>query len=197
MSSPGAARHGVLLAGGAGSRLGSGKPSAELAGRPLIDFPLAAMRAAGLEVTIVAKRESELPAGTRAIHEPDAPLHPLLGIVTALELLDEPVVVCACDMPFVTGELLAWIASINEAPVAVPRRGEMIDPLLGRYTPAALPALRQALAAGGSARAAVEGAGLREITDVELARFGEPDRLLFDVDTPEDLQIAAQMTVCT
>ncbi|MBJ7457701.1 MAG: molybdenum cofactor guanylyltransferase [Thermoleophilaceae bacterium] len=203
MSGSAVTGHGVLLAGGAGSRLGFAKPSAELGGRPLIDYPLTAMRDAGLAVTIVAKRGSELPAQClsdgrdwprpNVIREPDAPLHPLLGIATALELLDSPAVFCACDMPFVTSALLAWIAGLDEANVAVPRRGEVVDSLIGRYTPGALPELRAALDAGGSARSAVECAGLRAISEAELARFGTPARLLFDVDTPEDLELATRM----
>ena len=46
---------GVVLAGGRGSRLGGAKPTAELAGRPLISYPLAALAEAGLDAAVVAK----------------------------------------------------------------------------------------------------------------------------------------------
>jgi CTP:molybdopterin cytidylyltransferase MocA len=39
---------GAVLAGGRGSRIGGGKPTIELAGRPLISYRLAAIEAAGL-----------------------------------------------------------------------------------------------------------------------------------------------------
>ncbi|HET9153212.1 MAG TPA: NTP transferase domain-containing protein, partial [Solirubrobacterales bacterium] len=46
---------GVVLAGGRGSRLGGGKAGIELAQRPLISYPLAAIEAAGLEAVVVTK----------------------------------------------------------------------------------------------------------------------------------------------
>lgn len=51
---------GAVLAGGRGSRLGGAKPTAELAGRPLISYPLAALAAAGLEAFVVAKPSTDL-----------------------------------------------------------------------------------------------------------------------------------------
>ena len=42
-------------------------------------------------------------------------------------------VVCACDMPYLTGELLAWLSRL-EAPLAVASAGGRIQPLLGRYS---------------------------------------------------------------
>ncbi|MGH2902423.1 MAG: NTP transferase domain-containing protein, partial [Solirubrobacteraceae bacterium] len=46
---------GVILAGGKGRRLDGAKASALLGGRPLASYPVAAMRAAGLEALLVAK----------------------------------------------------------------------------------------------------------------------------------------------
>ena len=199
-----AAARGIVLAGGAGSRLGVNKPSAPLAGRPLIEYPIDALHAAGLAVTVLAKSGSSLPpfeppryAGDRAVAvaiEPQEPRHPLRGIVSALEAYrNAPVVVVACDMPFVSAELIAWLATLDDAAAAVPEYAGRLHPMLGRYTPDALAALSECLREQGSVASAVEKAGLRRITDVELARFGDPGRLLFDVDTPADLERAEQM----
>lgn len=54
-----AAPLGVVLAGGRGSRLGGAKATAELAGRPLISYPLAALAEAGLEAVVVAKPDTD------------------------------------------------------------------------------------------------------------------------------------------
>jgi molybdenum cofactor guanylyltransferase len=51
---------GAVLAGGHGRRLGGTKPTAELAGRPLISYPLAALEAAGLAAFVVAKPSTDL-----------------------------------------------------------------------------------------------------------------------------------------
>ena len=119
-----------MLAGGAGSRLGGAKATALLAGAPLIEHVLEAVRAGGLEAVVIAKASSPLPPlDVRVVLEPDLPRHPVCGIVTGLRELvggDDVLVVCACDMPFVTGELLAWIAQ-RQAPLAVASASRMPD----------------------------------------------------------------------
>jgi molybdopterin-guanine dinucleotide biosynthesis protein A len=66
---------GVVLAGGRGSRLGGAKPTAELAGRPLISYPLAALAEAGLEAAVVAKPDTDL--GGRPLARTDLGGRPL------------------------------------------------------------------------------------------------------------------------
>jgi molybdopterin-guanine dinucleotide biosynthesis protein A len=58
---------GAVLAGGRGRRLGGGKATALLAGRPLLSYPLAAMAAAGIEAFVVAKPDTELPPFVSAL----------------------------------------------------------------------------------------------------------------------------------
>lgn len=180
---------GVVLAGGASKRFGSPKAAAPLGGRAMIEYPLAAMREAGLTPVIVAKRDNELPALSEAVEvlrEPDRPRHPLCGVITALERLGGPVVVCACDMPFVSAQLIAWLAALPDE-VAITTAGGRPQPMLGRYSASALPALRAALDSESSVRDAVEAAGARLLDAAELSRFGDPARLTADVDSPEAL----------
>ena len=82
---------GVVLAGGAGRRMGGAKPGTPLAGRPLIAYPLTALRAVLAPVAVVAKSDSVLPvlgAGVELWREPDEPRHPLAGILEALRRAD-------------------------------------------------------------------------------------------------------------
>jgi molybdopterin-guanine dinucleotide biosynthesis protein A len=185
---------GALLAGGRGTRMGGNKPLVEIAGRPLFMYALDAFQSAGLRTSIVAKPSNGLaayegtghpPAGY--VEEPEDPVHPLLGIATALESLGSPIVVCACDMPLVTGELLEWLAAQEGHDAVVCRAGGYLQPLLGRYGPALIDELNAAVAGGASGRVFVEGLGerARVVDEDELSRFGAIDRLLLDVDTPE------------
>src|SRR5947207_1104539 len=104
-----AAPIGVVLAGGLGRRLGGPKATVALQGRPLISYPLDALRQAVGDVVIVAKVDSKLPrlAGVEVWVEPELPRHPLAGLVHALSLAaGAPIVVCACDLPLVTPALI-------------------------------------------------------------------------------------------
>jgi molybdopterin-guanine dinucleotide biosynthesis protein A len=174
--------------------MGVPKPLVLLAGRHLIDHPLAALAEAGLEATVVAKPDSELPDLGCTVHrEPAEPFHPLLGIATALRLeAGRTVVSVPCDMPFVPPSLLAWLAARDE-PLVVCEEGGRLQPLLGRFTPALGKDLGAAVEAGVPARDAVIAIGARVVSEAELSNFGPPERVLFNVNDPADLTEAERM----
>jgi molybdopterin-guanine dinucleotide biosynthesis protein A len=206
---------GVVLAGGRGSRLGGAKPTAELAGRPLISYPLAALAEAGLETVVVLKPGTDLGgrplprtaglgstapsgAGQRTtagegdvvvLFEPAEPVHPLAGIVAALRQTGRPIVVVGCDFPFVPPVLLRALADAPER-LVVPAPGGDLQPLVARWTPALLPALDAALDREEPLRRTVATLSPRLLTDAELAAFGDPARIFFNVNTPADLRHA-------
>ena len=104
----------AILAGGQGRRMGGHKALADFHGEPLIARPLRAAADAGLDAVVVAKAATALPALDVPVWlEPDEPVHPLLGIVTALERAERPVVAVGCDMPFVSADLLAREAAMR------------------------------------------------------------------------------------
>lgn len=181
----------AILAGGRATRLGGDKVLAQLAGRPLISYPLEAAHAASAEIIVVAKPGTDLPdLEVEVLREPPEPFHPLCGIVAALERAGErPIIVIAADMPFVTGGLLAWMEGLDD-PLAVPRHGGRLHPLLGRYDGSVLEQLKSALKTEGAVQEVVASLGPREITAGELERFGDPEHLLFNVNTSEDLAAA-------
>ena len=168
----------AVLAGGRGRRMGGAKALARFDGEPLIAWPIAAAVAADLEVVIIAKAATPLPQLRAPVwHEPDEPVHPLLGVVTALERAGRPVLAIACDMPFLTSDLLARLAAGPEAAVEVDGR---LAPFPARYEPAALPALRAALAREAPVRQT-----LAELAPVTIA-IGDA-RLVASINTPEEL----------
>jgi molybdopterin-guanine dinucleotide biosynthesis protein A len=183
---------GAILAGGAGLRIGGDKAIVELQGRPLIWYPLEAVRQALKEVAIVAKADTLLPtlSGVTIWIEPAVPRHPLIGITQALALADgRPVVTCPADLPFVTPELIRRLARANpgRAPAVVACARGVMQPLLGCYRPSSLDLL------GRAARAATS--PLRETIeaiDPVLLEVDDPDEL-FTVNSPDELLMAAAM----
>jgi molybdopterin-guanine dinucleotide biosynthesis protein A len=183
---------GVVLAGGASVRMGASKATVELGGMPLAERALRALRAAGLDVALVAKEGDTLPVTDAPLWVESRPeRHPLAGILTALEQAGGPVFVCACDMPFVTPELAAHIAGLTGT--AVPHAGGRLHPLLARYEPAAADALGVALEQSAPLHEAVRNAGAAIVAETDIARFGDPARLLFNVNTPADLARAEEL----
>jgi molybdopterin-guanine dinucleotide biosynthesis protein A len=137
---------GAVLAGGLGRRIGGDKGMVELDGRPLLGYPVAALRAVLEQVVIVARPETLLPAEvtreTAVWTEPDGQArHPACGIAHALRCAPgRAVVVVACDMPLLSGELLRALAftDADGAPALVPRAAGVLQPLCARYEQAAL-----------------------------------------------------------
>jgi molybdopterin-guanine dinucleotide biosynthesis protein A len=180
----------VVLAGGEGSRLGRPKATVPLAGTPLIAHVVHAAEAAGLRPVIVAKADSELPdVGVAVLREPAEPRHPLVGLITALRDVDEAIVALGCDTPFLPPPLLRRLAEL-EAEAAVVEAGGRLHPLIARYSPPVLPALERSLEAGVSLTAAVEGLGPEVIGEEALRELGEPERITFNVNRPDDLAAA-------
>jgi molybdopterin-guanine dinucleotide biosynthesis protein A len=183
---------GVVLAGGAGRRIGGSKALATLNRRALISYPLEAVWRALGNVTIVAKPDTALPSvlGAEVWIEPQEPRHPLTGIAHAISLAGgRPVLICASDMPLVTPELIGAIAHADPrgAPAVVASSGGEIQPLLACYRPSALAPLTEAAQDPGiRLRSAVEA--------LNPARYEVEDaECLFNVNSPDELLQAAAM----
>lgn len=164
---------GAVLAGGQSRRFGSDKALAMLAGRPLLDHALTALRPHCDRLLIVG-RESDVMASA-----PDRPapgLGPLGGIAGALAFAAahgfDAVLTIPVDCPRLSGELVTLLAPPPALLAA--------QPVIGLWPVTALTALDAQLADGGdrSVRAFAHRIGARAVA-------GEFD--LPNINRPEDL----------
>ncbi len=119
---------------------------------------------------------------------------PLGGIATALQQAQTPFLAAvACDMPFVSGPLLAYLADFLAAhpriDIALPRDEHDIQPLhavyrVARTEPAFVATLQRPRA---SIRAAFRGLRVRLFPATELASF-QPQRAFWNINTPTEYQ---------
>ncbi len=179
----------AILAGGRSRRMGTPKAGVRLGdGRTLLDHVADAARNAGLDPVVVAKRDSPLPAhDLTRWDEPDEPRHPLTGVAAALRRAGAPLVVVPVDLPYVAPGLLAALAVRPERLAVVEAAGRR-HPLLGRFDPADADALADAAARGAPVVATVRALGATIVGPDEVARHGDPARLLRNVNRPEDLR---------
>jgi molybdopterin-guanine dinucleotide biosynthesis protein A len=169
---------GVVLAGGAGRRMGGEKAARTLRGRPMAAYVADSLAAVCPRVVLVGQGP-RLEGVELWDDEPAEPRHPLTGIVYALEKAGDAVLVCAADMPFVTAATLRALAAAGGDAVAV--SAGRLQPVLALYTPAAL----------GTLRAAEPGEPLtRTVERLDPIRIEVPAGEARSIDTPEELAAA-------
>jgi molybdopterin-guanine dinucleotide biosynthesis protein A len=145
------------------------------------------------EITGGVRLKADLaPVGTpavRVISDRVADSGPLGGLDAALAAArDDVLVLIACDMPFVTAELLQHlIALTREADAVVPWTERGYHPLCAAYTRACRPAIAARLRERRLEMIGLfEDIRMRAVTAGELDAFGEHRRLLANVNTPAD-----------
>lgn len=145
------------------------------------------------EVCLVGRADAYARLGLPVV--PDASLAdgapavgPLAGLVALLERVGERnAITLACDMPYLTGAMLARLAAIAPEALAVaPREGAepaLWSPFFARYDAARLATIaRTKLEEGRRSLRAV----LESIDTYELPLSAEERRALRDWDSPED-----------
>jgi molybdenum cofactor guanylyltransferase len=185
----------AILAGGRARRLGGVDKSALLIGdRTILDRQLAAIRGLTPHILIVANDEARYRnTGVPVVRDRIDGAGSLGGLYTALiEAPTEQIVVMACDMPFLDARFLAHLAAAGApADVAVPRDARGYHPLCASWQRRLAAHLEARINAGLLRVAdALDGLDVREIGPDELARFDPTGRLLLNVNTPDDYDVA-------
>jgi molybdopterin-guanine dinucleotide biosynthesis protein A len=182
---------GLLLTGGASSRFGQDKGAFVIAGRAeSLARRTARLLADATHPTLeVGPGYSGLPAFVE-----DSPGRgPLVAMAAGVQRLRAngwagPAIVVATDLPLLTRDFLAWLASYPGVRSVVPAIGGVPQPLSARFASPDLDTAVELAAAGRRA--------MRDLlTDIEVvlagpelwaAASGGPD-VLTDIDTPADL----------
>lgn len=174
-----------------------GRPKAEM---DLGGQPLAAWAAASLaqvcEQVVQVGGEPIAGLGWPVWPDDRADAGPAAGLEAALRGARGPVIVCAVDTPFVPPGLLrtAYRSIRHGALAAVPYWGERWHPLCGAYCPDVLPYLTARLEARQiDLRGLLENVAVRPLHEAMLRAFGDPDRVLQNVNSPEDLERAREL----
>lgn len=194
--------HGAILAGGEARRM-DGQPKGLLAvgGRRILDRLVDAfLEAFGTLPLLVANAPDadQWRGDLRVVSDRRPGVGTLGGLYTAVSEAPAPVVCVAWDMPFVPATLLVALGSHLAAhDVSIPasggRRG--VEPLCAGYGPATGPAMANALDRGDLRAIAFHDAvRVRVLSDSEVRRFGDPERIFFNVNTSDDLVRANGMT---
>ncbi len=192
----------VLLAGGANRRYQGRQKALESVGGELIAVRAIQVLGEAADRVVLVANDGEAFKSLGLETRPDLRpgLGALGGIFTAVSWAEElgyrGALVAACDMPFLSAGLLGRLAEDAEAdevvaPESESRRG--LEPLCAFYGAGCRAAIEAALDRGD--RAVISffpNVRLRVIPLAEIARFGNPELLFLNVNTPEDLERAEE-----
>ena len=142
---------GIVLAGGASSRLGQDKALIDVAGVPLIERVVLCLQSVVDEVVLVTDRPRDLAFLGLPMTDD---LYPKVGVLGGLHaglsaVRTEYGLVVGCDMPFLNADLLRYMITLtNGYDVILPRLGEYSEPLHAIYSKRCLPRIEQTIEVG-------------------------------------------------
>lgn len=183
----------AILAGGRARRFGGRDKSRLLVqGRSIINRQMDVLQQVTDEIFVVAPEAGRFAdLGVPVYADEIAGAGAVGGIYTALtSATRELVLVVACDLPFLDARLLLRLVELSSGrDGAWVRTARGPEPLLACYRRGARFAIRREIDAGRLKAAGLDAAlTLAELEGAELEQFGRPERLLANLNTPEDYE---------
>lgn len=181
---------GAVLCGGASRRMGTDKALIEIDGVVMAERAALVLEAAGCHpVVFIGGNDTALEEAGRTVYADRWPgSGPVGGVVTALHVLAdddhslEAVIVCACDLPDLTANVVRAVVgdrAAAPADVRVAASGRL-EPMLACWDPAVLPRVEQLFESGYTSLHAV----IAELVSVTVA---VDPAALRNANTPNDL----------
>jgi molybdenum cofactor guanylyltransferase len=186
---------GIVLSGGENKRMGKDKAFLRIAGKPMIEHVLQALRGVADSIIIVTNSPQAYTSyDALVVTDASDKRGPLTGIYTGLlHSTDEFSVVVACDMPFLNSRLLSYMTGLAAAyDIVLPTVGEFVEPLHAIYRRSLLPVIEEHLQRDArQIRGIFSKARVRYITESEIDRFDPERRSFKNLNTPEEYKEAA------
>jgi molybdopterin-guanine dinucleotide biosynthesis protein A len=180
-----------ILAGGRATRFdGVNKGTLVVGSTAIVDRLLAALHGVTHDIFIVGRDDPAWTSrGLTVIADEMPGAGPLGGIYTALvHSPSERTLVVACDMPFVSADLLKRLAAVEDADVVIPRHARGYEPLCAIYSRVCRDDMRERLARGINEAS-------RLPADVRVTELDVNDDVMFvNVNTPHDYERARELS---
>jgi molybdopterin-guanine dinucleotide biosynthesis protein A len=184
----------AIIGGGAATRFGGrDKSRLVIGGTSIINRQAAQLQPLVEEIFIVASQADRFTdTPWRVVPDAFPGTGVIGGIATALGATRADLVLTlACDLPFLTEGLLARLAELAAEPGADAAWVETADgpePLIACYRTSSAARVREAISAGQlRAGALADRLTIRTLGPDALRAFGDPDRLVANINSPDDL----------
>jgi molybdopterin-guanine dinucleotide biosynthesis protein A len=185
---------GIILAGGENKRMGVDKAFLTVAGMPMIDHVLRALRSVVHRIIIVTNSPERYRDFDVTVVTDRLDLRgPLTGIYSGIcSSESEYNVVVACDMPFLNAGLLSYLMELAPGfDAVVPAIGGLTEPLHAVYSKKLLPAIEERIRENKRRIQGIfAGANIRYVTEKEISRFDPERRSFINLNTPQQYKEA-------
>lgn len=182
---------GFILAGGRSSRMGRDKASLSVGGQTFVERVLSALTPLTTSVRLVGNHPDQLPTNLEKVPDVFENWGALGGLHAALAAAhSEWTIIVACDLPFVTSELFAYLARLrgNSDAVAPIQLDGRPQPLCALYR--VNPCLQRAsdLIESGERRpiALLQSVKTRWVKFDELSNLDGSGHFFDNINTPDD-----------
>ena len=186
---------GIILCGGKSCRFGQDKGLCTLAGKPMIEYPLQALKSICDDIIISSNDPRYDNIGYKVIKDDVKNIGPLGGIFSALqESKTQDNLIVSCDMPFVNAGLLNYIMeNKNDHLVAAAFEGQFVEPLCSYYNKEVLPVIEQLIEEKQfKLRILLEKANYKKIIIDEKLNFYE-NHLFLNINTRSEYERAEKI----
>lgn len=182
---------GLVLAGGKSSRLGKDKTTVVHQGQTLLERTASLLLRHCENVFVSCRHPENVPSGLPVIVDETDRIGPAGGIITALRLCNAPLLVLACDLPFMDDRFISQLvtAHAQRPPHCVittwlQKETGFIEALVAIYEPEALPLLTDGVARGCFKLSRLIPAEQRHCISYEK----KDEMFFFNVNYPDDLK---------
>lgn len=187
---------GVILAGGASSRMGSNKALLSIDGEPLISRIHRTLLELFEEVVVVTSDPDQYSfIGCRLVADIWREKGTMVGVHAGLSACSgDAAFVVGCDMPFLQGDFVRHLAEIKvDADVVVPRSPDGLHPLHAVYRKSALPLIERFLKEGNLSMMDLLAALKAKVVEPdEFAGFDPSFSSVVNVNTPQEFDSACK-----
>ena len=190
-----AVRCAAIISGGASRRMRQDKALMPIEGEPMIARVAKVLRPL-FETIIVVTSNSEIAQAANLSAVPDAIAGkgPLGGIHAALKHFQQPTFCVACDLPYLSGDVIQLLCSRFDAQcdVVAPHIHERMETLHAIYAPSCLPVLEHAFESETmpGAQRVLSPLRLCFLTEGEFQPFDADLKFFTNLNTPEEAQRA-------
>lgn len=182
---------GIVLAGGASSRMGRNKAELPLMGRTLLHWQVEKLRALGVEDIMISGEDCAALPGTRVISDELPHRGPLGGLHACLRAARHPqCLVLGVDVPLIPAAALAHLCLSHSGGVTVLRHGEKQEPLIGVYDSALSEIIPPMIGERG-----VPVRALAEKAPWKCFDYLGPEVFLKNCNTPQDISDAREIAM--